>query len=148
MKKIIGIFIMFLMLTGLTACTANTDADKSQMKRLVENEWTEWGSFNMEGRNFTPPRLVDTEQYNYLEVKATYDSTDKPVLFTLGAYSMSHDVLGQFQTNPAALSGEAIVRLPIKKGQEIQVFTQIWGEDGTYDDNYPVDISLSYRLTN
>ena len=146
MRKITVLIMMVLMLIGLTAC-ANSDGSKLEMKRLVENEWTEWGTFNMEGRNFTPPRLVDTDAYGFIEVKAEY-SSQKPVLFTLGAYSMEYDMLGQYQTNPATSSGEAIVKLPIKKGQEIQVFTQIWDENGVYDDNYPVDICLTYRLTN
>ena len=149
MKKLATAFLILVLMTiALTGCAAkNTDADKSEMKRLTESEWTEWGTFNMEGRNFTPPRLIDTEEYSYLEVKATY-TADKPVLFTLGAYSMSSDMLGQYQTNPPSQSGEATVRLPIANGQEIQVFTQIWDENGIYDDNYPVDICLSYRLAN
>ena len=145
-KKLLAIMIL-MVLTVVGCATSAADSQKAEMKKLAENEWTEWGSFNMEGRNFTPPRVVDTEEYKFLEIKATY-SADKSVLFTLGAYSMEHDMLGQFQTNPALLSGEATVKLPVEKGQEIQIFTQIWGEDGSYDDNYPVDIVLSYRLIN
>lgn len=144
MKKTFWVAVLVVLLL-VVGCSSNEK--KPQMKKLVESEWTEWGSFNMEGRNFTPPRLVDTDQYKYLEIKADY-STDKPVLFTLGAYNMSYDVLGQYQTNPPTEKGQATIKLPVEKGHKIQVFTQIWGEDGVYDDNYPVDIILSYRLVN
>lgn len=147
MKKTRILVVVMVLTFALAFVGCAAKEEKSEMKKLAESEWTEWGSFNMEGRNFTPPRLVDTDRYQYLEVKATYE-TDKPVLFTLGAYCTNCDALGQYQTNPAVLSGEATIKLPVEKGNEIQVYTQIWGEDGTYDDNYPVDIVLSYRLVN
>ena len=119
--------------------------DRSQIKKLDSAEWTTWGEFEMEGKNNTPPRIVSKNKYQFIEIQADY-SADKPVLFLLEAYSGFNEVIPAAEVKPAQKSGVAKVKLPVTKGLEIQILTQVWMEDGIYDENYPCDIKLSYRL--
>lgn len=142
MKKVFLLVLIVSMLI-FVGCS-NKVSDNTDMKKLESLEWTSWGDFNMEGRNSTPPRRVNIEE-GFIEVRAEY-VTDRPVLFLLGVYSGGNEVIPNFKVNPALKEGVAEIKIPVKKGYEIQIYNQIWMEDGTYDDNYPVDIKLSYRL--
>ena len=141
MKKIF--FIVVIAALFLVGCT-NKEPEKKEMKTLDSLEWTSWGDFTMDGRNSTPPRRVNIDE-GFIEVRAEY-TTDRPVLFLLGVYSGGNEVIPNFKANPPAKEGVAEIKIPVKKGYEIQVYNQIWMEDGVYDDNYPVDIKLSYRM--
>lgn len=151
----IAVFALGLFLgIGIALGTPQKPIAISQEKELEEmpewssGEWVDYASFTMEGRNSTPPKRIKTDTYSILEVKVNYRA-DEPILFMLGVYSGGNEVIPRFQVQPLAESGkDVIVQFPVEDGYEVQIYTQAWKADGTFDENFLCDIDIAYRLTN
>ena len=150
-----------LLVAVMLACTLSACANPSQgssgtgtippvvAQSWAASEWTEVGTFTMEGNNLTPVKRIDSGDYDYVIVKVDRFSCEKPVQMSVEVVQAYTDRVLAREVSPLSTEGSDIeVICPVKTGDLFQIFFRITDEFGVYDDNLECNLTFSYKLTN
>lgn len=142
-KRAIPVIVSLVFVVCLIGC-----AQKEVVSIWKSYDLEKVGGFTMTGNNLSPIKEIGTD-CSSVSVRIDDYSSSKPVILHVRLeYDESNRIIADKIVVPAQNSGEEIiVSGPVKKGDNIRVFTQVFEEDGTYNPDLECELSYSYMLS-